>query len=169
MENWLTISNLRQLRSVIKRSGLLLSLSILFSGLSLPSFAQIMLPEVKIVASTYKYLSAVDNKEIAQPVRMLQFKAAAFDVKKSEFYEDDYDTYYISFYIPEGAILASYDKEVKLLRTAQKFKNIKNIKLPKAVRNAVIQRFPNWHISQDVYKVNYYDKKRCDEKPQALT
>lgn len=33
--------------------------------------------------------------------------AAAYDVKKSEYYKDDYDTYFISFYIPKGQILAA--------------------------------------------------------------
>jgi hypothetical protein len=123
---------------------------------TVPVLAQIKLPEVRITASTYKYLSAADNSEMAQPVRMLEQAAAAYDVKKTEFYDDDYGGYFISFYIPDGEILATYDKDGKLMRTAEKFKNTK---LPDAVKDAVTQRFPNWTISKDVYQVFYYDQK----------
>jgi hypothetical protein len=139
----------------MKRFKIALILATLLTGAAVRSFAQVILPEVKIIASTYKYLNATDNREMAQPVRMLEFKAAAYDVKKSEFYDDDYDGYYISFFIPDGKILAAYDKNGKLLRTAEKFKNTK---LPAAVKDAVTQRFPNWHISEDVYQVHYFDQ-----------
>ena len=142
-----------------------LLLAAVMATIALPSFAQINLPEVKIIASKFKYLNATDNREMAQPVRMLEFKAAAYNVKNSEFYNDDYDGYYISFYIPDGEILAVYDNEGKLLRTAEKFKNTK---LPAAVSDAVAQRFPNWHISKDVYKVHYYDQKETADKTFKL-
>jgi len=144
----------------MKQFKLLLTLLVV-AMCTVESFAQINLPEVRIVASIYKYLNATDNKEMAQPVKMLELKAAAYDVKKSEFYDDDYDGYYISFYIPDGEILAAYDKDGKMLRTAEKFKNTK---LPAAVRDAVTQRFPNWTISEDVYQVHYYDQKEKADK-----
>lgn len=136
-------------------------LATLLISVAFISSAQIILPEVHIVASTYKYLNATDNREMAQPVRMLEFQAAAYDVKKSEFYSDDYDGYYITFYIPDGKILAAYDKDGKLLRTAEKFKNTK---LPAAVRDAVLKRFPNWQITQNTYQVHYYDHKEKADK-----
>ncbi|SEO71970.1 hypothetical protein ACFGVS_30325 [Mucilaginibacter sp. AW1-7] len=149
----------------MKRFKIALILATLLTGAAVRSFAQVILPEVKIIASTYKYLNATDNREMAQPVRMLEFKAAAYDVKKSEFYDDDYDGYYISFFIPDGKILAAYDKNGKLLRTAEKFKNTK---LPAAVKDAVTQRFPNWHISEDVYQVHYFDQKEKADKTFKL-
>ena len=145
----------------MKKLKLLFMLAMSIVGFALRSSAQIILPEVKIVASTYKYLNATDNKEMSQPVRMLEFQAASYDVKKSEFYDDDYDGYYISFFIPNGKILAAYDKNGKLLRTAEKFKNTK---LPAAVSEAVVQRFPNWTIAQDIYQLNYFDHKEKADK-----
>ncbi|WP_295711432.1 hypothetical protein [Mucilaginibacter sp.] len=149
----------------MKKSKFIFSLVIVITISAMRSFAQIILPEVNIKASIYKYLNATDNKEMAQPVRMLEFKAATYDVKKSEFYNDDYDGYSISFYIPDGKILAAYDKNGKLLRTAEKFKNTK---LPAAVRDAVSKRFPNWHISEDIYQVHYYDQKESADKSFKL-
>ena len=138
----------------MKTSKLMLSLVMLVALFTTRSAAQILLPEIKIIAASYKYLNAVNNEELAQPVKMLQMHAATYNVKTSEFYEDDYDTYFISFYIPDGSILATYDKDGKLMRTAEKYKDIK---LPKAVREAVVSRFPNWIISKNVYRVSYYD------------
>ncbi|MEO8885330.1 MAG: hypothetical protein ABI367_04645 [Mucilaginibacter sp.] len=150
----LTLRDMQQL-------PLAIILVILLIGTTLRASAQIMLPEVSIVASTYKYLNAADNKEMAQPVRMLEFNAATYDIKKSEFYNEDYEGYYVSFYIPDGEILAEYNKNGKLLRTVEKFKNTT---LPAEVKNTVSQVFPGWHISEDVYKVYYYDQKGKADK-----
>ncbi len=134
-------------------------------GYTIPVFAQETLPEVTVVATNYKYLKSVGGKEVAQPVQVLQRTAAAYDVKKSEYYEDEYDSYFISFYIPQGQILAAYDKDGKLIRTAEKYENVK---LPSAVTNAVAGRFPNWKISKDVYQVTYYEEKGADKKYKLL-
>ena len=138
----------------MKPSKLMLILSTCIAGFTIQSFAQEVLPEVTIVATNYKYLKSIRNPtEEAQPVQMLQRQAAAFDVKNSEYYEDEYDTYFISFYIPQGKILAAYDKDGKLLRTAEKFRNVA---LPTAVTQSVTKRFPQWAISKNVYLVSYY-------------
>jgi hypothetical protein len=115
-----------------------------------------MLPEIKIIASTYKYLNAVNNKEMAQPVKLLERQAATFDVKNSEYYQDDYETYFISFYIPDGSILTAYDSSGKLLRIAEKFKSTK---LPPPISQAVAARFPQWTIAKDAYLVDYLEPK----------
>lgn len=133
--------------------------------ITVPAIAQEVLPEVTVVATNYKYLKSAGGQEVAQPVQMLQRAAAAYDVKKSEYYEDDYDTYFISFYIPEGQILAAYDKSGKLIRTAEKYKNVK---LPAAVTKAVTDRFPNWKISNDAYLVTYYEEAGATKKYKLL-
>lgn len=140
----------------MKHSNLILTFGVFLLGGIVPSFAQDVLPEVTITAVRYKYLKAVDSKDLAQPVKLLEKRAAEYDVKSSEFYEDEYDSYFISFFIPDGEILAAYDQDGKLLRTVEKFKNVA---LPKAVSDAVVKRFPQWTISKDVYQVNYVEEK----------
>lgn len=125
-------------------------------GFSVDSNAQIVLPEVKIEAVNYKYLNSVEANAVALPVKRLQREVAAFDLKNSDFYEDEYDSYFISFYIPEGEILAAYDKDGNLLRTAEKYKNVR---LPKEVASTVAQKYPGWGIAKDVYLVSYYENK----------
>lgn len=119
-----------------------------------PAFSQQTLPAFLVIAKNYKYLKNVGGKEVAVPVQRLQRSAASYDVVNSEYYEEDYESYFISFYIPEGEILAAYDKDGKLIRTAEKYKNVK---LPEAVTKAVVTRFPNWSIANDVYMVNYFE------------
>lgn len=136
-----------------------LLLGLLAIGLTIPMYAQIIkteeLSEVTVYATNYKYLNNLNTMEEASlPVKMLQQKVAAFNVKDSEFYQDDYDLYQVNFFIPEGKILAAYDKDGKLLRTAEKFRDIN---LPMAVKNAILERFPNWTVTKDVYLVNYTD------------
>lgn len=137
----------------MKQVKLLPILGIFITGFTIQSTAQEQtLPEVTVVARNYKYLRSVNDKETAQPVRLLERQAAAYDIKNSQYYEDDYDNYSISFYLPNGYVLAVYDSSGKLIRTAERFKNIA---LPTAIKNAVATRFPNWTISNDIYRVSY--------------
>lgn len=132
-------------------------LGLLIFGLTTQVFSQpIPLPEVEITAVNYKYLNAVDSDGADLTVKMLQEKVAEFDLKKSDFYDDEYDTYTVSFFIPDGKILAAYDKNGKLLRTIEKFKDVT---LPIHVRNSIAQRFPNWVLESDIYRVKYHYKK----------
>lgn len=133
-----------------------LLLGLLAIGLSTQFYAQVindgMLPEVEVIATNYKYLNSIDNSEAAVPVQLLEDMVAKFDVRSSEFYEDGNDFYKVYFYIPEGNIVAAYDKNGKILYTIEKFKNVA---LPNNVASSIAERFPGWKIAKDVYKVNY--------------
>lgn len=135
-------------------------------GIVAPMQSQIIkteeLSEVIVYATNYKYLNSIDTKEEASiSVEMLRRKVAAFDVKSSEYYQDDYDVYNINFYIPEGKILAAYDKDGKIIRTAERFNNVN---LPNSVRTAVLERFPGWTITKDTYITNYYDNRGVSKR-----
>jgi len=115
----------------------------------------IQLPEVTVVAKNYKYLNKTDSKDATLPVKLLQQKVANYDVKSQDFYSENYDYYTVSFYIPEGKIVAAYDNDGKIVRTIEKYNNVR---LPLEVLQAVAKRFPNWAVVEDVYLVNYH----CD-------
>ena len=133
-------------------------------GLTGQAFAQItkveQLSEVVVTAVNYKYLNAIDSKAAAIPVKMLERKVAAYNVQDSDFYQDDFGFYYVSFYIPEGKIVAAYNAKGEIIRTIERFEDIK---LPAAVRSAVGERFPNWVIVNDVYRVTYNHTKGADK------
>lgn len=132
-----------------------------FLNLSFSQVKEEKLEEVVVTAVNYKYLSSVAGKDVAFPVKLLERKAAAWNPKESDLYEDEYDFYTISFYIPQGKVVAAYDKNGEILRTIEKFRNVK---LPDAVRNAVVDRFPGWDIVEDVYLVKFNDKKGTSKK-----
>lgn len=133
-----------------------LLLGLLALGLTTQFYAQViedgMLPEVEVRATNYRYLNAVDNTEAAVPVQLLEKKVAQFDIKSSDFYEDGSDFYRVYFYIPEGRIVAAYDRDGKILYTIERFKNVA---LPNSVTDAIGEKFPGWKISKDIYRVSY--------------
>lgn len=149
----------------MKQFKLIAAVCILLSYEMPYSFAQETLPEVRVVSLNYKYFKSIYDSTAAQPVKLLERRAANFDLKNSEFYEEEYDNYFVSFFIPEGEILAFYDKDGKIKHTAEKFKNIA---LPKAVSDAVARRFPQWSISKDVYLVNYLGESKEPRKIYKL-
>ncbi len=137
--------------------------SLVFTGLALSAAAQETLPEVSVVSFNYRYMRSVHDAAAAQPVRMLERMAATYDLRKADFYEQEFDNYFVTFYIPAGEVLAFYDKNGKILHTAEKFKNIA---LPSSVSQAVAKRYPGWSIAKDVYLVNYYAD--SDKDPRKM-
>lgn len=130
---------------------------LLVFGLTIQSFAQIKtekLSEVVITATNYKYLNKTGIENASIPVALLEQKVAGFNLKDADFYSDEYDTYEVSFFIPEGNILAAYDKDGKILRTIERFKNVT---LPIKVRESVAKKYPNWSFAKDTYLVSYHD------------
>jgi len=114
------------------------------------------LPEVVISAVNYKYLNAVNAQDSDMDVKLLQEKVALYNIKESDLYQDDYDYYTVEFYIPDGKIVAAYDRDGNIIRTIEKFESVR---LPKDVRDAVFERFPNWTMDKNVYYVNYNTNK----------
>ncbi len=130
-----------------------LILGLLVFGLLGQVQAQIIeLDQVVILATNYKYLNAVDNSEAPVPVKLLERAVAKFDLTEAEFYFDEYDYYQVKFFIPDGKILAAFDKDGNVIRTVEKFKNVK---LPEKVDLAIKDRFPEWKVKKDVYLVHY--------------
>lgn len=113
---------------------------------------EIKLPEVIISAVNYKYLNTVNEEDIDPSVQRLEQEVAFYNIKESDLYEDDYSTYMIEFYIPDGRIVAAYDSNGTIIRTIEKYASVK---LPKDVRNAAFTRFPNWTLDKDAYFVTY--------------
>lgn len=140
-------------------------IGLLALGLTTQISAQVvndgMLPEVEVHAVNYKYLNSVDHTEASISVKYLQEMVANFDLRSSEFYEDGTNYYKLYFYIPEGNIVAAYDRNGKILYTIERFKNTS---LPQVVANSVEERFPGWTVAKDVYKIDYTVKKGTQKR-----
>lgn len=139
-------------------------MSIVALGLIGQALAQdpevIELSEVIITPVNYKYLNQADSKDAAIPVKVLQRKVATFDIEEQDYYTDEFDFYTVSFYIPDGKIVAVYSPDGEVLRTIEKFNDVA---LPEAVSKAIYERFPNWEIVSDFYKVTYNNKKGANK------
>lgn len=135
-------------------------------GIAIPSFAQVVtLPEVEVSAKNYKYLDDVKSTSAAPDVQMLERYATAYDIRSSEFYEDEYDNYFVSFFIPDGKILAVYDKEGNILRTVEKYKNVA---LPSVVAQSIAKIYNGWKITKNAYLVNYHDDQGVQKKEYKI-
>jgi hypothetical protein len=129
-------------------------------GFTAPLFAQVtpaeQLSEVFIVSTNYKYLDQTGSRDLAEPVKQLERKVATFNLEELDVYNDDEEFYDVAFIIPEGKILASYNKDGTITRSVERFEEIN---LPASVTEAVMKRFPGWAISKNVYLVKYLEAK----------
>ena len=133
-------------------------LGLLVFGLTIQGFSQVdvELDEVELKGVNYKYLNSVGDTETAIVVTQLETKAAQFDLKNSKFFEEESDEYTLYFRAPAGKILAVYNDDGKILRTQEKFVDIQ---LPLKVSNAVVDNYPGWKVTGDIYLVKYHREK----------
>ena len=132
-----------------------LIICLILVGLTAVGFAQQkteVLEEVELLGINYKYLNALGNEDVAIPVKKLERKVATFDLKSLDVYVDDERGYNVYFKIPEGKIFAEYNSEGEIIRTAEKFNDIR---LPLVVSNAIVDKYPGWKITGDIYLVKY--------------
>lgn len=117
----------------------------------------IELPQT-LISLNYKYLESHEASNIQQHVKDLESEVLKYNHKEnlSELYDDEYDTYSVSFYVPKGKIVAAYNKSGKIIRTIEKYNNVR---LPLVVMQSVSKRFPNWGIIEDAYFIKYH----CEE------
>ena len=133
-----------------------LILGLIIFGLTTQITAQVIeLSEVD-VSLNYQYLDAVNADEAAVPVKYLTNEVVNYETNSENWYDDEFDTYKVSFFIPEGKIVAAYDKDGKIVRTIEKYKNVR---LPQSVLEAVAEKYPKYAVIEDVYEVKYH----CDK------
>ncbi len=114
---------------------------------------EVALDEVTVSSLNAPYLRTVKVEEMPPSVYQLENKAARFDVTKSDQYKSYFEAYEVIFSQDNGKIVATYDKEGKIISSFERFNNIT---LPSAVRNAIWKEHPGWAIKKDVYLVNYF-------------
>ncbi|NNL16691.1 MAG: nicotinate-nucleotide adenylyltransferase [Flavobacteriaceae bacterium] len=142
-----------------------LVLGLLFFGLTTQIYSQtIELSEVD-VSLNYQYLDAINADEAAVPVKVLIDQAVNYNPNKNDLFDDEFDSYRVSFHIPEGKIVAAYDKDGKIIKTIEKYKNVR---LPLIVLESVAEKYPQWAVVEDVYEVNYHCNKGVVKKQYKI-
>tara|TARA_R110001583_G_scaffold154037_1_gene305700 strand:+ start:3547 stop:4047 length:501 start_codon:yes stop_codon:yes gene_type:complete len=113
------------------------------------------LPET-IISVNYKYMDATDDDHMPTHIQKLKDEVLSYNHKElSKLYDNEDEVYNVSFDIPQGKIVAAYDKNGKIIKTFEKYNNIR---LPLVVMQAVAERFPNWQIVEDVYLIKYHNE-----------
>ena len=141
-----------------------LILGLLVLGLTTQFYAQVLnnseLPEVEVFAVNYKYLNRVTSTVMDPDVISLEREVANFDYRNSEMYSDDYGEFSMSFYIPNGMIVANFDKDGVIVETIERFENVRP---PTSVNKVISNKYPGWVITKDIYKVNYHQDKGVNQ------
>ncbi|WP_406683600.1 nicotinate-nucleotide adenylyltransferase [Seonamhaeicola sp. MEBiC1930] len=107
-----------------------------------------------VISVNYKYIDATNNDNAPILVKKLEDAIINYDNEEIyELYDNECDTYNVSFQIPEGKIIAAIDKNGKIIKTIEKYNNVR---LPLTVMQSISNRFPNWGIIEDVYLVKYH-------------
>ncbi len=133
-------------------------LIVLLIGFIAPMIAQdpVQLDEIVVKAVNYKYLSAVENLKAPIPIWSVEKEAAIFDVTDSDVFLDDFNTYKVTFRIPDGVMVVAYDQDGVIIKTIERFKNYQ---LPDDVQLALKEKYPGWVVVKDLFLVTYSEKK----------
>ena len=150
-----------------------LIIGLLFLGLTSLSYAQNregkMLSEVEVYTSNHSYLESVEDKYLPKAVGLLEREVANFNVHQSSLkkrgdkndYPDRDGNYNVKFTNKLGTINAVYDYRGKVLKTTERFINVK---LPREILHSILKKYPDWTISKDMYFVKYNHNKEVIRK-----
>lgn len=113
------------------------------------------LPET-IISINSDYFNSVDTENSCNYVQKLEQALLDYDHSDlSVLYDSKDDIYKVTFKLPEGKIIASFNKDGKIIKTYEKYNNIR---LPQSVLQAIAKKYPNYSIEEDVYIVKFH----CD-------
>ena len=131
--------------------------SILFiSCFSLVYAQTVELPET-IISVNSEYFNTADSDNSCLYVQKLEQALMEYNPSElSDLYDSKDDIYKVTFKIPEGRIIASFNKEGKIVETFEKYKNIR---LPNTVVESILEKYPNYSIIEDAYIVKFH----CDK------
>ena len=145
-----------------------LLLILILLGFSTQVFGQVeeTLPEVEVLGFHFKYIDAMGD-EIDAPavVKKLHEHVGNFDILESDVYDLEMDNYQFTFEIPQGRILAGYDKEGELLWTVERFKDVKP---PYNVLKKVALEYPGWAFDKTFYTIRYNEDSGATKKYKVI-
>ncbi|MGC6430312.1 MAG: hypothetical protein ACON5F_04650 [Jejuia sp.] len=127
--------------------------SIVILFLSCLSFAQtIALPET-VISETLNYSDLDISKNRCAYVQKLEHALLNYNHSNIlDLFDDKDDIYQVTFKTPQGSITASFNKDGKIIKTQEVYKNVR---LPRMVLDVVSQKFPKYAIVEDKYFVKY--------------
>lgn len=130
--------------------------TILVLSITLFTYAQetVTLKDVYLSANV-DYLTAVQNDNTPDAVKLLQNQVAAYDVQSSsEYVKNTPGPFEIVFKNSSGKIDAFYDSKGTIVAANERFRNIK---LPYDVRDQVFMTNSEWTMVENQYTSAYAD------------
>lgn len=116
----------------------------------------INLPET-IITINSDYLNAINLNDSNYYVAKLEQALLNYNHSDiSQLYDDKNDIYNVSFKLPDGEIVASFNKDGKIVKTFEKYKNMR---LPLVVMKTIAEKYPAHGIIEGVYLIKYHSQK----------
>lgn len=111
------------------------------------------LPET-VISINANYLNSVEPENSCNYVKKLEEALLNYDHSELiDLYDEKNDIYNVTFKMTEGTIIASFNKDGKIIKTFEKYKNIR---LPQVVLQAIAEKYPNYSIVEDIYVVKFH-------------
>ncbi|CAM4231760.1 hypothetical protein [Gillisia limnaea] len=131
-----------------------------FSQNTTSEVEEVQLEGVVVSNVNLNYLEKVQDKTLSDHVIFLEKEASIFDVKKLVEFDGRKESFQVLFKGSNGYIIADYDRNGKILKTLERYKDIK---LPKNMIKSVLMQYPNSNFLKVVYNVNYDEKKDVEK------
>lgn len=112
----------------------------------------VQLEDVVISNINLSYLEKVQDIGLADYVKFLEKEASVFDVRGFVELDSRKRTFIVMFKSAKGYIIADYDRNGKILKTSERYKNIA---LPKNLIIAVFKKYPESSLLKVAYSVEY--------------
>ena len=118
---------------------------------------EITLENINIRPLNLTYLKKVQDKNTPAFVKALESKAARYDITESPIFDREFESYEVVFDAvkkdgADGTIMATYDQDGKIINSVERYINVS---LPKMIRDACLEEYPDFKIQKDVYLVSY--------------
>ncbi|MDO7172598.1 hypothetical protein [Mariniflexile sp. AS56] len=111
-----------------------------------------------LTSTNASYINTVFEADMSKRIDYLESQVAEYNIKEDPAYKAGTEFYSVTFKEAKaykGTIMATYDANGKIVRTTERFKNVK---LPFEVRNTITKTHYGFIIQSNVYVVNYSDK-----------
>jgi hypothetical protein len=121
---------------------------------------KVQLKGVVVSDVNLNYLEKVQDKTLSDHVILMENEASIFDVKGVDEFDGRKESFKAIFKGSKGYIIADYDSNGKILKTTERYKDIK---LPIIVIKSVLRQYPNSNFLKVVYTVDYNDQKNVEK------
>ncbi len=117
---------------------------------------EVQLEGVVVSDVNLNYLEKVQDNTTSDHVIFLENEASIFDIKGLAEFDSRKESFKVIFKGSKGYIIADYDSNGKIIKTLERYKDIK---LPKNMIKSVLSQYPKSNFLKVAYTVDYQDQK----------